>query len=215
MVRDDIKQRDQDHPDAKNMDGSPQTLGEMVQSRKWLLQDGGYHLDTTHLSAVVRNSAVLDDPVAWQKARELVQYGRRLHHNFQYPGEEPFVDFYPAYGAYYDVLLGTNVDAGLKLFQRKAETVDSSQHGTSAVETYVDLLHRIGRHHEAVTAAVRLVPDDVPPQRIVPLLLEIAAQCDDQDVYPLIAEYCRGHNDLLGFAATLHAGGESSLRIRA
>lgn len=210
MVRDDVSKRDQDHPEMKNPEGSwpdvgEQTLGEMVAARKWLLQDGGYHLDTTHLSAVVRNAAVLEDNQAWQKTRELVQYGRRLHHEFQYPGEEPFVDFYPAYAAYYDVLLDTNVDAGLKQFMRKAETIDSDQHGTSAIETYVDLLHRIGRHSEAISEAIRLVPDDVPSQRIVPLLLGYATDCQDKEAYQPIAEYCRKHDDVLGFTATLHA----------
>ncbi|KAA1259431.1 hypothetical protein LF1_19630 [Rubripirellula obstinata] len=210
MVRDDVSQRDKDHPELQNQDGSwpkldDQTLGDLVAARKWLLQDGVYHLDTTHLSAVVRNAAVLDDEQAWQKARELVAYGRRLHHEFQYPGDEPFVDFYPAYAAYYDVLLGTHVDAGLNQFKRKAETVDSDQHGTSAIETYVDLLHRIGRHSDAISEAIRLVPDDVPSQQIVPLLLDYASHCQDTDAYQPIADYCKKQNDVLGFTAVMHA----------
>ena len=210
MVRDDVSQRDTDHPELKKPDGSwptpsDQSLGEIIAPRKWLLQDGGYHLDTTHLSAVVRNAAVIDDKLAWQKASELVQYGRRLHHEFQYPGEEPFVDFYPAYAAYYDVLMGKNVDAGLNQFKRKAETVDTDQHGTEAVETYVDLLHRIGQHHEAISEAIRLAPDDVPAQRIVPLLLGIAKHCPDFQAYQQIADFCRKQGDVLGFTAAMHA----------
>lgn len=210
MVRDDVAQRDKDHPELQDASGrwptlENLTLGEMVTQRKWLLKDGVYHLDTTHLSAVVRHAAILDNEQAWLKARELVEYGRRLHHEFQYPGDEPFVDFYPAYAAYYDVLLGAHVDAGLKQFKRKAETVDSDQHATLAVETYVDLLHRIGRHHQAINEAIRLAPDDVPSQRIVPLLLEIAKHCQDSNAYQPIADFCRKQNDVLGFTAAIHA----------
>ncbi len=188
--------------------GDDESLAEMIENRRWILEEGGYHLDTTHLSATVRIASVLDDPELLKKAWELTQYGKRLHHQFQYPGEEPFVDFYPAYAAYYSVLLGENVEAGLKVFQRKARSVDVAQHGTGALETYVDLLDRVGQHREAIDAAIELVPDDLPPQRIVPLLLEIAQraeQAGQSGGYDAILEYCRKHKDVLGYAAVLHA----------
>ena len=101
-----------------------------------------------------------------------------------------------------------NVDAGLKVFERKARTVDVAQHGTASIETYVDLLNRVGRPLEAVKAAIELVPDELPPQRIVPLLLDIALKAKEQgeiEAYDLVAEYCKKHNDLLGYTAVLHA----------
>jgi hypothetical protein len=180
----------------------------MVEKRRWLLEDGGYHLDTTHLSSTVRIAVLLDDPVQLKKAWELTQYGRRLHHQFQYPGEEPFVDFYPAYAAYYSILLGDHVDAGLKMFERKARTVDAAAQGTAAIETYIDLLDRVGRPTEAVEAAIELVPDELPPQRIVPLLIEIAGRAKAQGdlaAFEAILNYCKKHNDVLGYAAVLHA----------
>ncbi|MEM8666591.1 MAG: hypothetical protein AAGG48_03700 [Planctomycetota bacterium] len=201
MVRGDISRREAPADESES-------LAEMMDKRKWLLEDGGYHLDTTHISSTVRIASVLDDQERLRKAWELTQYGRRLHHQFQYPGEEPFVDFYPAYSAFYSILLGENVDAGLKVFERKARSVEVSEHGTGAIETYVDLLDRVGRHREAVTSAIDLVPDDLPPQRIVPLLLDIAAKVttdDRAETYDAIAHYCRRHNDVLGYAAVLNA----------
>ncbi|MEM1067532.1 MAG: hypothetical protein AAGI63_01460, partial [Planctomycetota bacterium] len=201
MVRGDISRREAPADESES-------LAEMMDKRKWLLEDGGYHLDTTHISSTVRIASVLDDQERLRKAWELTQYGRRLHHQFQYPGEEPFVDFYPAYSAFYSILLGENVDAGLKVFERKARSVEVSEHGTGAIETYVDLLDRVGRHREAVTSAIDLVPDDLPPQRIVPLLLDIAAKVTNDDraeTYDAIAHYCRRHNDVLGYAAVLNA----------
>ncbi|MEM6472516.1 MAG: hypothetical protein AAF802_23340 [Planctomycetota bacterium] len=196
--------------DIANRDESPdpdETLYDMISKRAWVLKDGGYHLDTTHLSSTVRIASPLTDPVQLRKAWELTQYGRQLHHQFQYPGEEPFVDFYPAYAAFYSILLGEHVDAGLKLFERKAKNVDANEHGTGAIETYVALLSRIGRPTEAVEFAVKHVPSDVPSQTIVPMLLEIASQTEPGDVtgYEAIMDYCSDRKDPLGLAAAKHA----------
>ena len=206
LVRGDISRREAPA-------GDDESLAEMIEKRRWILSDGGYHLDTTHLSSTVRIATVLEDEDSLRKAWELTQYGRRLHHQFQYPGDEPFVDFYPAYTAFYAVLLGENVDAGLKLFERKARSVDTAEHGTAAVETYVDLLDRIGRHEQAIEVAIELAPKDLPPQRIVPMLIEIAQRIpasDDENGWSSILEYCQNHNDVLGYAAVLHASGASS-----
>ena len=203
LVRGDIARREA--PAGEN-----ETLAEMIEKRRWILSDGGYHLDTTHLSSTVRIATVLEDEESLRKAWELTQYGRRLHHQFQYPGDEPFVEFYPAYTAFYSILLGENVDAGLKVFERKARSVDTVEQGTAAVETYVDLLDRIGRHQEAIDIAIELAPKDLPPQRIVPMLIEIASRVPPsahEDGWKSILEYCRKHNDILGYAAVLHASG--------
>jgi hypothetical protein len=188
--------------------GDDETLVEMIEKRPWILEDGGYHLDTTHLSSTVRIATVLDDPAQLTKAWELTQYGKRLNHQFQYPGDEPFVDFYPAHATFFSILLGRNVDAGLKVFERKARSVDVAEHGTGALETNVDLLDRVGRPRQAVEAAIELAPDELPSQRLVPLLLEIAGrakQAGDEGVFDLIAEYCKKHHDLLGYTAVLHS----------
>ncbi|MDG2223267.1 MAG: hypothetical protein P8L85_17930 [Rubripirellula sp.] len=207
MVRGDISRREAPADESE-------TLVEMLEKRKWLLEEGGYHLDTTHISSTVKISTVLDDPEQLRKAWELTQYGRRLHHQFQYPGEEPFVDFYPAHAAFYSILLGENIEAGLKVFERKARSVDVSEHGTGAIETYVDLLDRVGRHQEAVDAAIELVPDELPPQRIVPLLIEIAKKVTPAEnrsaACGAIAGYCKQHEDVLGYAAVLDASASAS-----
>ncbi|NND96728.1 MAG: hypothetical protein HKN47_05295 [Pirellulaceae bacterium] len=206
LVRNDIAQRES--PAAPD-----ESLADMIASRRWILDEGGYHLDTTHLSATVRIATVLDDREDWQKAWELTQYGRRLNHQFQYPGDEPFVDFYPAYSAYYSTLLGDDVDAGLKYFQRKAKSVDVMEFGTAAIETYVDLLDRVGQHDEAIKMAIQLVPSDVPSQRIVPMLIEIAQRANaagSSDAFDPVLQYCADREDVLGYAAVLHAANAST-----
>lgn len=179
-----------------------ETLGDMLAKRKWILSDGGYHLDTTHLAAVIRIARVLEDQPSLQRAYELVQYGRRLHHQFQYPGDEPFVDFYPSHLAYYSVLLGRDVDAGLAVFERKMLSSDPATGGTAPMEVYTELLDRVGRSAQAIDVALRHVPDDVPSPRMVPPLLEMANRCGH--FAPILA-YCVKKNDLLGYAATATA----------
>ncbi len=201
LVRSDIASRDDAVTSEDELQG--QSLQEMLSPRPWVLKDGGYHLDTTHLSSTVRIASTLEDPSLLRKAWELTQYGKQLHHQFQYPGEEPFVDFYPAYAAFYGVLLGEHQDAGLKLFERKAKMVDASEHGTGAIETYVDLLDRVGKHSEAIAFAVANVPDDVPSQTIMPLLVDIgdrAKAAGQTDALTMIRDYCRKHQDTIGFA---------------
>ena len=211
LVRDDIAARGPKQPNAGPEDavvGEKETLAEMIATRRWVMDEGGYHLDTTHLASTVRIASVLTEPEQLRKAWELTQYGRRLNHQFQYPGDEPFVDFYPAYATFYSVLLGEDVDAGLKHFQRKAKSVDATEHGTAAIETYVDLLDRCDRFAEAISAAIDLVPADVPPQRIAPLLMEMASRgkaAGVADLFTPILAYCQSRGDVLGYAAALHA----------
>jgi hypothetical protein len=206
MIRSDIARRET--PAAES-----ETIYEMIESRRWILQDGGYHLDTTHLASTVRIASVLDEPRLLQKAWELTQYGRKLSHQFQYPGDEPFVDFYPAYATYYATLLGRDVDAGLKFFERRARSVNANEHGTAAIETYVDLLDRTGRASDAVDATIELVPTDVPSQRIVPLLIELASHVPEPQndpAYEKVLHYCKTHGDLLGYAAACDARAKRS-----
>ena len=120
--------------DIERRDGSPpaeSTVAELIKDRKYLFDDGAYHLDTTHLAAVIRIARVLDSEPQVKKVMELVDYGRRLNSQYQYPGDEPFVDFYQANALFYGALLGRGVDAALAYFERKTREVDFHQHGKS------------------------------------------------------------------------------------
>ncbi|MFG0289913.1 MAG: hypothetical protein ACF8CQ_17165 [Rhodopirellula sp. JB044] len=206
-VREDFAQRAADNgiaPDAVQRDRDNATLGELVTKHKWILGGGGYHLDTTHLASVVRFAQVLDDPGLLEKALQLCQYGRQLPPDFQYPGEEPFVDFYPAHAAFFSALLGKNVDTAVRLFGQRARTVDSVVHGSGAIETYIELLDRIGRPGEALRAAMELFPDEVPLGRVMPEMIEMAGRASrkgDEQIVTLLEKFCFDRGDLLGVAA--------------
>lgn len=192
-IRADIARREGSEPEAE-------TIEALLKHRSDLLEGGAYHIDTTHLSSTVRIGRVLEDPGQIAKLSELVEYGRRLNAQYQYPGEEPFVDFYPAYGLFYGALLGRGVPQAIQYFERKAAEVDTAEHGTSAIEVYVDLLDRMGRPGDALAAAVKLIPPDIPAQRVAPLLIELAEKAKDNQP---VLDFARRRGDLLLFAAAL------------
>lgn len=180
------------------------TLKELVEDRDWLFQENSYHLDTTHLAATIRIARVLTDADDLRLALDLTEYGRRLNQQFQYQGDEPFAENYPAHALYFQALLGENLDEALKHFRTKAEMLDSQYHGMVPIETYVDLLARTGRHREALTEAIRLSPPSAHPVGIAPSLLELAEKAGD---YTAFLEYCQQRGDVLGYAAGLVQAG--------
>lgn len=176
------------------------TLRELVADRDWLFQENSYHLDTTHLSSTVRIARVLSDREDLELALDLTEYGRRLSQQFQYQGDEPFAELYPNSALYFQALLGQNIEEALAHFKTKAEMLDPQYHGYAAIETYVDLLARLGRHSEALAAAVKFGVGSIQPLGAAPPLVELASRSGD---YAAVLEHCRAKEDVLGFAAAL------------
>ncbi|MEM1224448.1 MAG: hypothetical protein AAGJ40_02060 [Planctomycetota bacterium] len=207
LVQADFRDRAPKHgvaPDSIEDELGRTCLGELITRHGWILGDGGYHLDTTHLSSTVRFATVLTDREEIDKAVQLCQYGKRLPADFQYPGDEPFVDFYPAHLAYFNALLGRDVDTAVRLFEQKARHVDVMEGGSGAIEVYVDLLDRLGRPAEALTAAMELFPEDVPTQRVMPDLMAMARSAmaaGHSDVVASLQDFLFERGDLLGVAA--------------
>jgi hypothetical protein len=165
-----------------------------------LLRDGTYHLDTTHLASTVRFARVLDDPPTLRLAADLAEYGRQLHAQYQYSSEEPFADLYPMSLAWFRALLGEHVDAALRVFRQKAESLDLDEHGSIGIETYADLLARIGRPAEAAKYLMRSMPDGMRPYGVAPSLIELASASGEFDP---MKEHARTRGDLIGFAAAV------------
>jgi len=176
------------------------TIKELVVDRPWLFQEMSYHVDTTHLSSVVRFSRLLEDARQLRLALDLTEYGRRLHAQFQYAGDAPFEEMYPSHSLFFQALLGENVEESLAYFLGKAEASEPRTQGTAAIEVYVDLLARVGRVSEAIDAAIRLNPEGLSMQGLAPTLLELAQQSGN---YDRVREHCRQQGDVLGFTAAL------------
>lgn len=177
-----------------------QTIGAWLGLVPGLLRDGTYHLDTTHLASTIRFARVLDDPQILRLAADLAEYGRQLHAQYQYSSEEPFADLYPMSLAWFRALLGEHVEAALRVFRQKAESLDIQEHGSIGIETYADLLARIGRPSEAAKYLMRSMPDGMRPFGVAPSLIELSSASGE---FEPMKEHARGRGDLLGFAAAL------------
>jgi hypothetical protein len=189
--------------DIARQEGQPppeSTLRELVADRDWLFQDNSYHLDTTHLAATVRIARVLTNPDDLRLALDLTEYGRRLSQQFQYQGDEPFADMYPANALYFQALVGENAEEALAYFKTKAEMLDPQYQGYAPIETYIDLLTRLGRHEDALAAAMKFGLGSIQPLGSAPPLLDLASRGGD---FTSLLAHCRQKEDLLGFTAAL------------
>ena len=172
----------------------------LLATRPSLLRDGTYHLDTTHLASTVRFARILDNEEQLRMAVDLAQYGRQLHTQYQYASEEPFAELYPMSLAMFRALLGEHVEAALKMFLQKAESLDPQEHGTVAIENYADLLTRVGRPAEAMQFLIKKMPRGMRPFGIAPSLIELAELSKD---YAPMLQQAKERGDLVGFAAAL------------
>jgi hypothetical protein len=152
------------------------------------------------LASTVRFARILDDKKQLRLALDLAQYGRQLHPQYQYPSEEPFADLYPMSIAWFRAILGEHVDAATKLFLQKAESIDPQEHGTIAIETYADLLTRVGKPEEAMRFLIKRMPKGMRPFGIAPSLIELA---EASGCYELMLEHAKEKLDDIGFAAAL------------
>ena len=192
-VRADIQRREE----RELADG---TLAELLEARPDLLADSCYHIDTSHLTSVVRIARIVEDPEILQLVLDLTEYGRRLSAELQLTGDEPFDDVYPSHRLFFAAQLGLHVEESLDYFRERAERADPAEAGTAAAETYILLLIRLRRLREALAAHARLLPPNVRTSGIAPTLLELASLAED---YDQLTKICRGRDDLLGFAAAL------------
>ncbi|QDV21759.1 hypothetical protein [Aureliella helgolandensis] len=192
-LRRDIERREGLAPEGE-------TLEQLLSSRPDLLRDGTYHLDTSHLASTVRFARVLDEPSALRLALDISLYGRQLHPQFQYPGEEPFLDLYPASIAFFRALLGEQIDAGVRYFTHKSDSVSQQDFGSVAVEVLIDLLSRCGRNDEALTVYAKRLPPGTRTMGIAPTLLQLSQRSGN---YQKMCEICKTRDDLLSYAAGL------------
>lgn len=195
-LRRDIERREGKLPEEN-------TAETILGTRPDLLKDGTYHLDTSHLASTVRFARVVDDPEVLRLALDIAMYGKRLHPQYQYPGDEPFLDQYPAAIAFFRALLGQQVDVGIRYFTQKADGVDQQHFGLLAVEILIDLLARCGRIQEAIAETERRIPKGARTMGIAPSLLQLSQRLGD---YSEMQRICRQRQDLLGYTAALMRG---------
>src|SRR5436190_23529267 len=131
-----------------------QNLRELIGGREWLFADDSYHIDVSHLNSVVRFARFLDaGSPELEQALQLAQYGSRLAQQYQYAGNPPFDDFYPAHIRFFKVLLDVERDPSLDYFRAKIGDDPAETDNQLTAYVVVDLLLRIGRQNEALELA--------------------------------------------------------------
>ena len=179
----------------------PKTLREMIMGREWLFQEGNYHVDVSHLNSVVRFARFLDPQCKEMGlAIQLCEYGCNLDPQFQYPGEPPFEDFYPAHVAFFKVLTGSGVEEGMKYFEQKLEAEPDEPDQQLIAYVMVDLLMKSDRMNAAVELAskhLKFVDDQV---------FSFADLCQKAGKTDHWAEAAKESGDLVGYAAALVQG---------
>lgn len=175
------------------------TIAGLVDERDWLFDDNEYHIDTSHLAAVVRFALVLDDPEVLRLAIDLTEYGRRLGSLFQYPGQEPFVETYPTHALFFRALVSEQIEESVEFFRSRAEALAEGDQGHWPAEVYVALLARLGRDGEAFEAAARYLAGG-RTSGFAPSLLELAQRSGN---YARLLEVSRQRGDVLGFTMAL------------
>jgi hypothetical protein len=202
---DTLKSLDQDGDGKLTMDElKPEptgtTLAELIDGQEGMFGEHSYHIDTTHLASTTRISRILEDEESLRLALDLTQYGKELHEQFQYEGEEPFTDIYRHHAFYYQALLGENLDEALAHFKDRSDNVDPKEWGTAAIEIYIDLLARVGKIEEAIAVTIEKIKPGQRTMGLAPSLLEL---CERGGNYSPLMDACRGSDDVLGFATGL------------
>jgi hypothetical protein len=182
---------------------------ELIDQHPELMAGGNYHLDVSHLGSTVRYARLLTEPSLVTKALEMAEYGTRLPTDLQYPGESPFEDQFATHRRLFQATLGREVDDALEYFAERAREERDDPRSTTAIETYLILLNRVGRPRDALAAYAELVPRDRELSLHAPTLLELADSSGDWELYDQI---CRQREDLLGFAAGVLARKGSTAR---
>jgi hypothetical protein len=187
---------------VQNFRPTATNVPELLAGRDWLFADDLYHIDISHLGAVVQMSMHLSPCEELQLARELCEYGRHLSPRFQYNSDPPFEDQYRDYGVYLATLAGDNVEEGVAHFRAKVENTKTEEVGTYPAEVFVNLLLKLGRDKEALSIARRYLATADPRRMTCPGIVEL---CEKTGDFQVLAEVAREQENPVHFVAGLLA----------
>ncbi len=177
-LRHDIARRGQPRPPEEA------SIAELVADRDWLFGDEAYHIDVSHLSTVVRWSAMATDPEAVDLAIDLTEYGRRLSPRLQYEGTPPFDRVFDDHRLFLKAIRGRDVDEGIDHFRAKLAAVESSPddpESTLPAQVLVNLLMRLERWDEAIDIAESALASIPEAMLVCPPIAELCQRAGRMD----------------------------------
>jgi hypothetical protein len=180
-------------------------IAELLAGRPWLFADDAYHIDISHLSAVVRIAPLLEDPTTIARAVGLTDYGRNLSPRHRSEGEPPFEDHFVDHGVYLRALVGDDADAAVRHFRAKLAPAEGAvAEGTIPAQVLVGLLLRLGRLDEAIDVAAEHLAG-VPESALS--CPTVAQLCQRAGQPARLARIARSHGDLVHYAAAILQAG--------
>lgn len=189
------------HDVSKRMPFAPpaKTLKELIAGREWLFAENNYHIDVSHLHSTVRFArALLPEAPELALARDLTEYGSQLSPQFQYSGDPPFEEFYPAHREFFRFLQNDGREEALAYFQRKLEQEPDDADKPMIAYAIVDLLLRVRRYDDAIPLAEKylITADDGFAENF-------AEMCREAGRYDALLRTAEQRGDLVGYAAAL------------
>lgn len=186
--------------DVEGAQPATDSIPALVDGRDWLFENNAQHTDSSHIGPVLQFSSELDDKETLRLSVEIADYASRLAPLFQYAGDPPFDHVYQDRGVYLRALLGEDVERAVKHFEVKAAHADPEQVGSRPAEVLVELLIRLDRHAEAITAFRRYLMDVAPNTLSCPSLLQLCEMAGD---FEQLREVAREQGDPLSYMAAL------------
>lgn len=181
------------------------SIRELIAGRDWLFEGGNYHIDVSHLNSVVRFARSLPgDSPELQKALELAEYGAQLMDQFQYGGEPPFDDFYPAHINYFKVILNDQRNESLKHFESKLQAAGPDDQKMIAY-VMVDLFTRIGQLEQATELAAEHLSDVEDPNGF-----SFAGLCAEAKQVDRLKQIALSRNDVVGYVSAILSSEQTS-----
>lgn len=175
------------------------TLRELIAGRDWLFADNNYHIDVSHLHSTVRfaRSLTTDSPEL-KLALDLAEYGAQLSTQFQYAGEPPFTEFYPAHIQFFKFLLGENRETALAYFQQQLDREPDAPDQALIAYVMVDLLARTEQLELALPLAEKHLVGADPD-----FAAAFAELCQQAGRFDVLMKSAKERDDLVTYAAAL------------
>jgi hypothetical protein len=177
------------------------SIAQLIEGRSWLFADDSYHLDVSHLAAVVRMSTIVHDRAVIALAADLTEYGRRLSPRLVFEGQPPFEQIFDDHRIYLRAILGHDVDSAIAHFQAKVDEA-ARLDGDAAIsaQALVNLLVRLDRLGPAIDVAAVHLAGFTEGMLTCPTVAQLCQRAKDPE---RLARLAREHGDLVNFAAGL------------
>jgi hypothetical protein len=196
-LHEELSQRLRDEVEAKG-ERAPLGIPQLIKGRDWLFADDAYHVDTSHLNAVVRMARLLPKCDETFLAIQLCEYGKRMSPRYRYAEPPPFEDVFASSAVYLKALAGVETAKGLEHFKSRADSSPPDDVENYAAEVYVHLLTTLGRSADAVAYAGRKLNR---ADRRSATGLNVNDLCQQTGDFASMSRFAKERGDLLGFVA--------------